>query len=101
MKNKTLSKFARDWRAAHCRGSPAKILADKELRAFIDARLGRMPFRTLAAAAAAEFGHERAPGRSSIARYFHGQVRGARGRSQRSQKSRQRRRATRKAPERS
>jgi hypothetical protein len=73
----TISKFARDWRAEHRPGSPAKIVADVELRRFIEDRIERMSFRDLAVACRAEFGPARAPGKTTISNYFRGKVKGA------------------------
>lgn len=59
-----------EWRARHLRGSPPRILADPELRTFIDARLPAMTFDQLAAVVRTAFGPARAPSRSAIHRYW-------------------------------
>lgn len=61
---------AAEWRRLHLPGSPAKIPADPELRAFVDERLPTMTFGQIAAACAKRFGRGRAPGKSAVHRYW-------------------------------
>lgn len=66
---------ASDWRRLHRSGNPAKILADAELRAFVDERLPVMTFSRLAAACLEKFGPDRAAGRTAIHHYWQSAVR--------------------------
>lgn len=58
------------WLAEHRHGRIPKIWQDRHLREFIDERLTRMPFYALAALCIEAFGKERAPGRSTLHRYY-------------------------------
>lgn len=51
-------------------GRPGKIIGDPELRAFVDANLPTMTLAALAAACRAKFGPARAPGYTSVWRYW-------------------------------
>lgn len=61
---------AEDWLALHIPGRPGKIVRDAEVRAFIDRHISKMTFTQLAAMCRERFGHERAPTRSTIGRYW-------------------------------
>ena len=69
-KNKRPPKTPAEWRAMHLRGYPGKIIADPELRAFVDRHLEKFTFVALAAMCSEAFGAERAPSKSAIGRYW-------------------------------
>lgn len=58
------------WLAEHRLGRIPKIWRDRHLKEFIDERLTRMPFYALAALCVEVFGKERAPGKSTLHRYY-------------------------------
>jgi hypothetical protein len=58
------------WLAEHRNGRSPKIWRDRHLKEFIDERLTRLPFHALAALCVEVFGKERAPGRSTLHRYY-------------------------------
>ncbi|MBE2277413.1 MAG: hypothetical protein IAE87_14110 [Rhodobacteraceae bacterium] len=58
------------WRAAHRSGTPSKIEADAELRAFIVARITSQTYDQIVASVAATFPPERRISRSSLSRWF-------------------------------
>lgn len=63
--------LAGEWRRLHLRGVPSKVLADAEVHAFIEAQLKTpVTFAAIARASLERFGAERAPGKSSIHRYW-------------------------------
>lgn len=62
---------AREWRAQHRRGAIPKIWRDRYLKAFVEEHMTKMPFAKLAALCAETFGKPRAPGISTLHRYFH------------------------------
>lgn len=64
------SEEAKRWRQEHRSGHPSKIMADPELRAFVDERFPIMTFEQIAKACRKQFGKERAVGRSAIGHYW-------------------------------
>ncbi len=59
-----------EWKGLHLRGRPPKLMTDPVIRAFVDDAMKRMTFQEVADAAREQFGPKRAPGRSSIHRYW-------------------------------
>jgi hypothetical protein len=62
---------AAEWRGLHRRGKPVKILADPELRAFVDEALSTMTLGQIAAASREKFGPKRGTSQSALQRYWH------------------------------
>ena len=69
-RNKRSPKTPAEWRAMHLPGNPGKIIADPELRAFVDRHLEKFTFVELAAKCCGAFGAERAPSKSTLSRYW-------------------------------
>lgn len=63
-----------NWRAAHRPGNPARIPADPELQAFVDAALPEMTYAQVVTACRERFGDQRAPSKSAIGRYWASQT---------------------------
>lgn len=61
---------AREWREQHRAGRPHKVLCDPEVRAFVEQSFPSMTFAAIADACLERFGPERAPGKSSVGRYW-------------------------------
>ena len=59
------------WRASHRPGTPSRIEADPELRAFILARIDRLTFDAVVSEVAAHFPLERRVSRSALHRWWH------------------------------
>jgi hypothetical protein len=59
------------WRASHRPGTPPRIEADPELRAFILARIDRLTFDAVVSEVAAHFPPERRVSRSALHRWWH------------------------------
>ena len=62
---------ATSWRAAHRPGTPSRIEADPELRAFILARIDRMTFDAVVSEVAAHFPPERRVSPFALHRWWH------------------------------
>ena len=60
----------KEWREQHRAGRPHKVLCDPEVEAFVAAALASMTFAVIADACLERFGPQRAPGKSSLARYW-------------------------------
>jgi hypothetical protein len=57
------------WRALHMAGPPPRILTDRELRSFVDARLTAMSIDQIVAICRERFGEDRVPSRHTVLRY--------------------------------
>lgn len=77
------SKIIRYWQANHParKGHPARIDGDREVRAFLDDRMGRLTLDGLVSACREVFPPLRCPSRSSIHRYWQKVRRGTSGSS--------------------
>lgn len=70
MEKSKQSEAAARWRQEHRPGRPSKIMADPELRAYIDERLPIMTFEQIAKACHRQFGAARAVSQSTIGHYW-------------------------------
>lgn len=69
-KRQRLSADAAEWRGRHLPGQPGKIMADPELRRFVERLLPRHTFAEIVARCRERFGAERAPSRSGLSRFW-------------------------------